>query len=74
MSEYKSGPKGLIEAIRRAVDLGEGVAKEFPGGVMTYENSDDILDLWYKKVWRVGDVNIELEATISVKNREFIQS
>lgn len=74
MTEYRNEPKGLIEATKRAIDVAEGAAREFPGGTMTYECTDDILNLWYKKVWRVGDVDIEMETTVSVKDHKFNQS
>lgn len=66
MNRNKEDPKGLEEGIRRALDITCGAMEVFPGGTLKYENTDNILDLWYRKEWRVGNTKVVLEAVISV--------
>ena len=65
----KEEPKGTKEAIRRTLDILDGLIQEFPGGKLEYENTDNVVSTWYKKVWKVDDAKITMEVVIGVAGR-----
>lgn len=69
MVAFKEDPKGLLEAIRRAVGIVEGLVEVFPGGTVTCEYVDGIVSLTYRKEWRVDNCSMVMVSNVEVNER-----